>query len=378
MKKTILFSLFLAIVGLQTDLLMAMNKRTKNDSVESTQELKGNSPKKLAVICFDKVLNAVIDEQIGLTDALNGMPLTEELAEQLRLRYVELVSHIQTEADLDTILSYIDPNESVIDGQPLLTYLLANKKLQLAYILLFKHSDALELTVVDSYGRSALIYAIRAQSYEMTYHILDVLECRNQLSSINNGQWDAFLAACKYFPHAIELLIAKGIDCENSGNKGLKAFVNNIGERAERAASKTMYQFGCFKKLVHATDSALINGYDLLTDTILYGNAQMLKKLVKRGIDPNYSKKPKDMPIYIAIATGELEKVKLLVECGADLSPVKKMSPLTYAIKRYKRASEDSSYAYFQIIEFLSKNGSVMNKNLKQAQDHPELSKLLQ
>ena len=74
MKKTILFSLFLAIVGLQTDLLMAMNKRTKNDSVESTQELKGNSPKKLAVICFDKVLNAVIDEQIGLTDALNGMP----------------------------------------------------------------------------------------------------------------------------------------------------------------------------------------------------------------------------------------------------------------------------------------------------------------
>ena len=61
------------------------------------------------------------------------------------------------------------------------------------------------------------------------------------------------------------------------------------------------------------------SGYNALTAAVTAGHAEIVKWLLKRGLDPNYHYGSGYSPLLAAAANGHLEIVKLLLAHGADL-----------------------------------------------------------
>jgi ankyrin repeat protein len=60
-------------------------------------------------------------------------------------------------------------------------------------------------------------------------------------------------------------------------------------------------------------------GYNALTAAVTAGHTEIVKWLLKRGLDANYRYGPGYSPLLTAAANGHLEIVKLLLAHGADL-----------------------------------------------------------
>jgi len=60
------------------------------------------------------------------------------------------------------------------------------------------------------------------------------------------------------------------------------------------------------------------SGYNALTAAVTAGHTEIVKYLLKRGLDPNYRYGPGYTPLLASAANGHLEIVKLLLANGAD------------------------------------------------------------
>jgi uncharacterized protein len=69
---------------------------------------------------------------------------------------------------------------------------------------------------------------------------------------------------------------------------------------------------------LHAA-AANATGYNALTAAVTAGHTEIVKWLLKRGLDANYRYGPGYSPLLAAAANGHLEIVKLLLAHGADL-----------------------------------------------------------
>ena len=62
------------------------------------------------------------------------------------------------------------------------------------------------------------------------------------------------------------------------------------------------------------------SGYNALTAAVTAGHTEIVKYLLKRGLDPNYRYGPGYSPLLAAAANGHLEILQLLLAHGADPS----------------------------------------------------------
>lgn len=108
------------------------------------------------------------------------------------------------------------------------------------------------------------------------------------------------------------------------------------------------------------TDSILNNGYSLLTWSIKDDDLELMKELVKAGVDFNLRDKNGNTPLNQAIEEGNLQMVKQLINYGSNVNLVEEgyYSPLQYA---YIEASYDDKES-FNIFYELIRSGADVNE----------------
>ena len=104
--------------------------------------------------------------------------------------------------------------------------------------------------------------------------------------------------------------------------------------------------------------------------------SEVVKLLLKSGISPNHYSNEGRVPLHIAVANGDVETARILLECKADVNAP--LSSNCYLIKSYKGASNSMDIAIAkkdtEMIKLLVYFGGEASEQFKKVQTLVELS----